>query len=384
MLQDKTNGRLDKFSGIANNFIGKLMQKKEIAFAFTSYKADYPQLQLEVDDEKANQLGVNVKDILSTMQAYFGTAQASDFNRFGKYYRVVVQADVADRTDPSAIDRVFVKNIKGEMVPVNTLVKLTRVFGSETASRYNLFNSIEVNAIPKPGYSSGDAIRAIQEVAKDELPTGFAYEFSGQTREEISSGGQSTIVFLMCLVFVYFLLAAQYESYILPLAVILSIPTGIFGVFVVLGLTGIENNIYVQVALIMLIGLLAKNAILIVEFALQRRKAGHDLVSSAIEAAKLRLRPIVMTSLAFVFGLFPMSIATGPSAQGNHSISIGAAGGMVSGVLLGLFIIPVLFVIFQHLQEKVTGVPFETDKENDDHHHRHGVTIPAIAKAELA
>src|SRR6195952_4686194 len=254
MLQDKTNGRLDKFSGVANNFIGKLMQKPAIAFAFTSYKADYPQLQLEVDDEKANQLGVSVKDILSTMQAYFGTAQASDFNRFGKYYRVEVQADIADRTDPSAIDRVFVKNKAGEMVPINTLVKLTRVYGSETASRFNLFNSIEVNAIPKPGFSSGDAIRAIEETAKEQLPSGFAYEFSGQTREEISSGGQSTIVFLMCLIFVYFLLSAQYESYILPLAVILSIPTGIFGVFVVLGLTGIENNIYVQVALIMLIG----------------------------------------------------------------------------------------------------------------------------------
>jgi HAE1 family hydrophobic/amphiphilic exporter-1 len=385
VLQDKTGGKLDKFSGVANNFIGKLMQKKEIAFAFTTFKADYPQVQLEVNDEKANQLGVSVKDILQTMQAYFGSAQASDFNRFGKYYRVIVQADIADRTDPASIDRVFVKNKTGEMVPINTLVKLTRVYGSETASRYNLFNSIQINAIPKPGFSSGDAIKAIQEVAKDELPSGFAYEFSGQTREEIGSGGQSTIVFLMCLVFVYFLLAAQYESYILPLAVILSIPTGILGVFVVLGFTGIENNIYVQVALIMLIGLLAKNAILIIEFAVQRRRAGQTLVASAIEAAKLRLRPIIMTSLAFVFGLFPMSIATGPSAQGNHSISIGAAGGMVSGVLLGLFIIPVLFVIFQHLQEKITGVPFALDKENEDHHnHKNGVQIPAIAKAELA
>lgn len=363
VLQDKTGGKLDNFSGIANNFIGKLMAKKEIAFAFTSFKADYPQLQLEVDDDKANQLGVNVKDVLQTMQAYFGSAQASDFNRFGKYYRVVVQADIADRTDPASIDRVFVKSKTGEMVPINTLVKLTRVFGSETASRYNLFNSIQVNAIPKPGYSSGDAIRAIQETAKEELPSGFAYEFSGQTREEISSGGQSTVIFILCLVFVYFLLSAQYESYLLPLAVILSIPTGIFGVFVVLGLTGIENNIYVQVALIMLIGLLAKNAILIIEFAVQRRKAGRGLVDAAIEAARLRIRPIIMTSLAFVFGLFPMSIATGPSAQGNHSISIGAAGGMLSGVILGLFIIPVLFVIFQHLQEKVSGKPVVTENE---------------------
>jgi HAE1 family hydrophobic/amphiphilic exporter-1 len=367
MLQDKTNGRLDKFSGVANNFIGKLMAKPAIAYAFTSYKADYPQLELEVDDQKAAQLGVNVKDILSTMQAYFGTAQASDFNRFGKYYRVIVQADIADRTDATAIDKVFVKNAAGANVPINTLVKLTRVYGSETASRYNLFNSIEVNAIPKPGYSSGDAIKAIQETAQEQLPNGYAYEFSGQTREEISSGGQSAIIFVLCLIFVYFLLAAQYESYILPLAVILSIPTGILGVFVVLGLTGIENNIYVQVALIMLIGLLAKNAILIVEFAVQRRKAGHSLVTSAIEAARLRIRPIIMTSLAFVFGLFPMSIATGPSAQGNHSISIGAAGGMVSGVILGLLIIPVLFVIFQGLQEKVTGVPPAAQLDENGH-----------------
>lgn len=357
VLQDKTGGKLDKFSGIANNFIGELMKRPEIAVAFTSFKADYPQLQLEVNDEKADQLGVSVKDILQTMQTYFGSAQASDFNRFGKYYRVIVQADVADRADPASIDRVFVKNRAGEMVPVNTLVKLNRIYGSETVSRYNLFNSIQVNAIPKPGFSSGDAIKAIQEVAVQQLPSGYAYEFSGQTREEIASGGQSTIIFMLCLVFVYFLLAAQYESYILPLAVILSIPAGIFGVFAAIGLTGIENNIYVQVALIMLIGLLAKNAILIVEFAAQRRRAGQPLVAAALEASKLRLRPIIMTSLAFVVGLFPMSIATGPSAQGNHSISIGAAGGMVSGVVLGLFVIPVLFIIFQFLQEKIRRRP---------------------------
>jgi HAE1 family hydrophobic/amphiphilic exporter-1 len=384
VLQDKTGGKLDKFSGVANNFIGKLMAQPAIAYAFTSFKADYPQLQLEVDDDKANQLGVSVKDILQTMQAYFGSAQASDFNRFGKYYRVVVQADIADRTDPASIDRVFVKNKAGAMVPINTLVKLTRVYGSETASRYNLFNSIEINAIPKPGYSSGDAIKAIQKTAKEQLPSGFAYEFSGQTREEISSGGQSTIVFLLCLVFVYFLLSAQYESYILPLAVILSIPTGILGVFIVLGLTGIENNIYVQVALIMLIGLLAKNAILIVEFAVQRRKAGQPLVAAAIEAARLRLRPILMTSMAFVFGLFPMSIATGPSAQGNHSISIGAAGGMVSGVLLGLFVIPVLFVLFQSLQERITGIPLAVLNAGDEHEQAklNGHHIPAVQEEE--
>ncbi|WP_291287225.1 efflux RND transporter permease subunit [Flavobacterium sp.] len=357
VLQDKTGGKLDKFSGVSQSFIGELMKRPEIAVAFTSFKADYPQLQLDINDEKANQLGVNVKDILQTMQTYFGSAQASDFNRFGKYYRVVVQADIADRADPSSIDRVFVKNKTGEMVPINTLVKLSRIYGSETASRYNLFNSISINAIPKPGFSSGDAIKAIEEVAAQQLPAGYSFEFSGQTREEISSGGQSATIFLLCLIFIYFLLAAQYESYILPLAVIFSIPAGIFGVFVAIGLTGIQNNIYVQVALVMLIGLLAKNAILIVEFAVQKRKSGQPLIRASIDAAKLRLRPIIMTSLAFVVGLIPMMSAKGPSAQGNHSISIGAAGGMISGVILGLFIIPVLFIIFQHLQEKVSGKP---------------------------
>jgi HAE1 family hydrophobic/amphiphilic exporter-1 len=365
VLQDKTGGKLDKFSGIANGFIGDLMKRPEIAYAFTSFKADYPQLQLEINDEKADQLGVSVKDILQTMQTYFGSAQASDFNRFGKYYRVIIQADVADRADPTSIDRVFVRNKTGEMVPIKTLVKLNRIYGSETVSRYNLFNSIQINAIPKPGYSSGDAIKAIQEVAA-QLPSGFVQEFSGQTREEISSGGQSTVIFLLCLIFIYFLLSAQYESYILPLAVIFSIPVGVFGVFVAIGITGIVNNIYVQVALIMLIGLLAKNAILIIEFAVQRRRAGRPLIAAALEASKLRLRPIIMTSLAFVVGLIPMMNASGPSAQGNHSISIGAAGGMISGVILGVLIIPVLFIIFQHLQEKISSKP--SKPVNNSHH----------------
>jgi HAE1 family hydrophobic/amphiphilic exporter-1 len=357
VLQDRNGGKLDKFSGVANNFMGELMKRPEIAVAFTAFRADYPQLEMEVDEVKAEQLGVNVKDILQTMQAYFGSSQASDFNRFGKYYRVMVQAEKADRTDPASMDGVLVKNRLGNMVPINTLVTMKRVYGPETASRYNLFNSIGINAIAKPGFSSGDAIRAVQEVAAKNLPNGFKYEFSGMTKEEISSGGQSVIVFALCLLFVYFLLAAQYESYILPFAVILSIPTGIFGVFAAIGMTGIENNIYVQVALIMLIGLLAKNAILIVEYAVQRRKAGKQLLHAAIEAAKLRLRPIIMTSLAFVVGLVPMMTATGPSAQGNHSISIGAAGGMITGVILGVFIIPVLFIVFQYLQEMVTGQP---------------------------
>ena len=359
VLQDRTGGSLEKFSGIGNNFIGELMKRPEVAVAFTPFRADYPQYEMEVDDTKAEQLSVSVKDLLQTMGAFYGSSQVSDFNRFGKYYRVMVQADKDTRATPESLTGIFVKNRLGEMVPVSTLVKLKRVYGPENASRYNLFNSMTVNAIPKPGVSTGDAIRAVEEVAAQHLPQGYTYEFSGMTREEILSGGQSVIIFVLSLLFVYFLLAAQYESYILPLAVILSIPTGIFGVFAAISLTGISNNIYVQVALIMLIGLLAKNAILIVEFAAQRRRAGHSLLASALEAAKLRLRPIIMTSLAFIAGMIPMMFATGPSAQGNHSISIGAAGGMLSGVVLGLFIIPVLFIVFQYLQEKISGAPVQ-------------------------
>jgi HAE1 family hydrophobic/amphiphilic exporter-1 len=355
VLQDRSGGELAKLGEVGQGFIAEMMKQPAIGVAFTSFRADYPQLEVEVDEVKAAQLGVSVKSILQTMQAYFGSAQASDFNRFGKYYRVLVQAGKASRTDLTALNGVFVKNKQGQMVPARTLVRLKRVYGPETASRYNLFNSLTINAVPKAGYSTGDAIKAVETVAEKHLPAGYTYEFSGLTREEISSGGQSTVVFLMCLVFVYFLLAAQYESYILPLAVLLSLPAGIFGVFAAIGLAGITNNIYVQVALVMLIGLLAKNAILIVEFALQRRRSGEPLVKAALEASASRLRPIIMTSLAFVVGMVPMMFATGPSAQGNHSISIGAAGGMLTGVVFGLFLIPVLFVIFQGLQERLSG-----------------------------
>ncbi|MGJ1268013.1 efflux RND transporter permease subunit [Sphingobacterium spiritivorum] len=374
VLQDRTGGDLGKFSTVGQKFIGELMQRPEVMMAFTTFRADYPQYELEVDDVKAEQLSVSTRDILQTMQSYFGSAQASDFNRFGKYYRVMLQADKTERSEPSAMDGIYVKNKFGEMVPINTLVRLNRVYGPETASRYNLFNSIGINAIPNPGFSSGDAIRAVEEVAAQQLPSGFTYEFSGMTKEEITSGGQSTVIFILCLVFVYFLLAAQYESYIIPLAVILSIPTGIFGVFAAIGMTGISNNIYVQVALVMLIGLLAKNAILIVEFAIQRRRTGLSIAASAFEAAKLRLRPIIMTSLAFIVGMIPMMGATGPSAQGNHSISIAAAGGMFSGVVLGLFIIPVLFIIFQSLQERVSKPDFK--KKN-------GSAVTAVTGHEL-
>jgi HAE1 family hydrophobic/amphiphilic exporter-1 len=240
------------------------------------------------------------------------------------------------------------------MVPANTLVTLKRVYGPETVTRNNLYNAVTINGVPKPGYSTGDAIKAIEETAKQVLPRGYAYEWTGVTREEIKTGNQTSFIFLLSIIFVFFLLAAQYESYILPFAVILTIPTGILGVFAFIGWAGIENNIYVQIGLIMLVGLLAKNAILIVEYAVQRRKAGMSLIASALEASQLRLRPILMTSFAFVVGLLPLIWAKGGSALGNRSIGTGAVGGMLTGVILGIFIIPVLFVIFQYLQEKVS------------------------------
>jgi len=356
VLQDRTGARLDKFSEIASGFTKELMKRKEIEAAFTTFRTDYPQLEMEVDAVKTKQLGVNIKDLMGVMQAYYGSVQTSDFNRFGKYYRVVMQANVASRATPESINGIFVKNTRGQMVPVNTLIKLKKVYGPETVSRYNLFNAISINATAKAGYSTGDAIAATEQVADKYLPAGYSYEWTGMSLEEKTSGGQAAKVFGLCLLFVYFLLAAQYESYILPLAVILSVPVGILGVLLAVNMAGLENNIYVQVAMVMLIGLLAKNAILIIEYAVQRRKAGMTLLDSALEASKLRLRPIIMTSLAFIVGLIPLMRAVGPSALGNRSIGTGAAGGMVLGVVLGVFIIPVLYVAFQYLHEKISGI----------------------------
>jgi hydrophobe/amphiphile efflux-1 (HAE1) family protein len=353
MLQDRTNGSMENLGNTAWAFIGALMQRKEIAFAFTTFAAGNPQYTMEVDNIKAKQLGVSITELMQTMQIYYGSSFVSDFNRFGKYYRVMAQADIAYRADAASLDGIYVKNKSGEMVPASALVTLKRVYGPETVTRNNLFNAVTINGQPKPGYSTGDAIKAIEETAKQVLPRGFAYEWTGVTKEEIKTGGQTIFIFMLSILFVFFLLAAQYESYILPLAVILTIPTGVLGVFAFIGFAGIENNIYVQIGMIMLVGLLAKNAILIVEYAVQRRRAGMGLVESALEASKLRLRPILMTSLAFIVGLLPLVFSHGASALGNHSIGISAIGGMLTGVILGVMIIPVLFVIFQHLQEKV-------------------------------
>lgn len=366
ILQDRTGGSLDKLSNVAYGFIGELMKRKEIAFAFTTFNNGNPQFNIEIDELRAKQLGVPISEILQTLQVYYGSSFASDFNRFGKYYRVIVQADANTRAEPSSLNGIFVKNMGGEMVPMNEVVELKKVYGPETVTRNNLFTSVSINGQPKPGYSSGDAIKAVEEVAAQYLPRGYSYEWVGMTKEEISAGGQAAIIFLLCLIFVYFLLAAQYESYILPLSVILSIPLGIFGVFLFIRLFGIDNNIYVQVGLIMLIGLLAKNAILIVEYAVQRRRAGMGLLAASLQAAKLRLRPILMTSFAFIVGLIPLMRASGSSALGNKSISTGAAGGMLTGVFLGIFVIPVLFIIFQYLQEKVSGKPKPTPIETTE------------------
>ncbi|MEP6682620.1 MAG: efflux RND transporter permease subunit [Parafilimonas sp.] len=362
MLEDRGNHSLDDLGKTSYAFIGALMKRPEIAAAFTTFSVGNPQYEIEVDNEKTKQLGVNVSDLLQTLQTYYGSSFVTDFNRFGKYYRVMSQADVQYREDASSLNNISVKNSSGEMVLVNTLIKLKRVYGPETITRNNLYNAVHINGVPKPGYSTGDAIKAIEETAKQSLPKGYSYEWIGMTREESSTGSQTVIVFLLSILFVYFILAAQYESYILPLAVILTIPVGILGVFTFIKIAGIENNIYVQVGLIMLVGLLSKNAILIVEYAVQRRRLGLSIVESALQAAQLRLRPILMTSLAFIVGLLPLVWSTGASAFGNRSIGTGAVGGMLTGVVFGVFVIPVLYVIFQYLQEKITGAP--TQKEH--------------------
>ena len=363
LVQDRNGGPLTTLGDVTNAFIGELMKRPEIAFAYTSFNTNNPQYLLHVDNAKAKQLNVSVANILSTLQVYFGSSYVSDFNRFGKYSRVVVEADAPYRKDPSSLDGIFLKNTNGEMVPVNELVSLERVYGPLSVNRTNLFNSTGISGDVKPGYSTGDGLKAVREVAAAYLPRGYTFEWSGISREESNTSAQTTLIFVLSIVFVYFLLAAQYESYILPFAVLLSIPTGLLGVFLFIRLTGIENNIYVQVGIIMLIGLLAKNAILIIQYAVARRRTGMELWEASLEACRLRLRPILMTSFAFIVGLLPLTWATGGSALGNRAIGTGAVGGMLTGVLLGVFIIPVLFVIFQSLQERISGKPFNVNEK---------------------
>ncbi|WP_031526239.1 efflux RND transporter permease subunit [Dyadobacter crusticola] len=346
-VQDRTGSDdLQKTAEITNQFVKDLMAAPEIASAFSSFDASFPQYMIHVDADIASKKGVSVDNAMSTLQTLIGSLYASNFIRFGQMYKVMVQADPSFRRSPEDILKLYVKNNRGEMVPFSTFIRLERVYGPELLTRYNMYTSAMINGDAAPGYSSGDAIKAVERVAATSLPKGFTYDWSGMTREEILSGNQAIYIFGICLIFVYLLLAAQYESFLLPLPVILSLPTGVFGAFLALKLMGLENNIYAQVSLVMLIGLLGKNAILIVEYAIIRQKEGRSVIDAVLEGATERLRPILMTSFAFVAGLIPLVVASGAGAIGNRSIGTAAAGGMLIGTLFGVIIIPGLYVLF--------------------------------------
>ena len=366
-LQDKTGGDINKFFQIYQQFIGALNQRPEIQQAYSTFNPTFPQYMVNVDVAKTKQAGISPSIVLSTLQGYYGGMYVSNFNRFGKLYRVMMQADPSARISPETLNQVKVR-VGNEMSPITNFITLERVYGPDIISRFNLFTSISVSGTPNPGYSNGDAIKAIQEVAAQTLPMGYGYEFSGMTREEQNSSAASTaIVFGLCLLFVYLLLSAQYESYILPLSVILSIPLGLMGSFLFAKIFGVNNNIYLQIGLIMLIGLLAKNAILIVEFALDRRKTGMSIVGAAIAGAAARLRPILMTGFAMIIGLLPLMLANGVGANGNRSLGTGAVGGMLIGMILQVLIVPALFVAFQKIQEKIQPLKWkDTDNAEID------------------
>ncbi len=352
MLQDRSDGDLSEFGVLVNEFIAELSQQEAIDNAFTSYNTNYPQYRLNIDYKKAKALGISVKDMMFTVQSNFGRTRVGDFNRFTRQYGVYMQSDIPYRESPEAFNAIYVKNSDNEMVPLNTIVKLEETFGPETVTRYNLYTAARINITPAEGYSTGDVMKTIEELSEKTLPASLNFEWTGMSLEEKKSGSDSIIVFIISIVLVYFILAAQYESFWLPMAVMLSLPTGIIGVFAFINIAGIDNNIYVQVGIIMLIGLLSKNAILIVEFASQKRKAGADILNAVLGASELRLRAIVMTSLTFVVGLIPLMFSEGSSAVGNKSVSIGTAGGMITGILLGIIIIPVLTYVFIQLNER--------------------------------
>ncbi len=364
-LQDKTGGSLDNFYQVAQDFIAELLKRPEIAMASTTFNPNFPQYRVDVDVAKCKQAGISPSDVLSALQGYLGGMYSSNFNRFGKLYRVMMQAEPNARVSPESLNNIKIRN-GSEMAPITNFITLEKVYGPDNINRFNMYTSMTVNGNPADGYSSGEAIKAIEEVASQTLPVGYGYEFSGMTREEqSSSSGTTAIIFMLCLVFVYLLLSAQYESYILPLSVIFSIPFGLAGSFVFAWIMGVENNIYLQIALIMLIGLLAKNAILIVEFALDRRRTGMPIVNAAIDGAAARLRPILMTSLAMVIGLLPMMFAHGVGANGNSTLGAGAVGGMLIGMICQIFIVPALFVVFQIIQEKIKPLTWN-DLDNKD------------------
>ena len=378
-MQDKTGGSLDHFFEVVNSYTAALEARPEINSAKTTFNPSFPQYQLDIDAAACKKAGISPSDILSTMQGYFGGLYASNFNRFGKMYRVMIQAEPDATKNMESLNRIKVRS-GNEMAPITQFVSMKKVYGPDIISRFNLYTSMKVMVAPASGYTSGQALQAIAEVAKENLPTGFGYELGGMAREEASSSGSTTgIIFVLCFVFVYLLLSAQYESYILPLAVLLSVPFGLMGSFIFVNGFGalgsipalkmivgsMSNDIYMQIALIMLMGLLAKNAILIVEFALDRRKQGMSISWAAVLGAAARLRPILMTSLAMIVGLLPLMFAFGVGAHGNRTLGSSAIGGMLIGMILQIFIVPVLFVVFQWLQEKVKPMEWDSLDESE-------------------
>ncbi|MBQ8158800.1 MAG: efflux RND transporter permease subunit [Prevotella sp.] len=365
VMQDRTGGDLNKFFGVVQDFLAELNKRPEFQMAMTSYNPNYPQYMIHVDVAKCKQAGISPRVVLTTLQGYYGGLYASNFNAYGKLYRVMVQGDPSTRTTPESLKSIYVRTGKG-MAPVEEFCKIERVYGPSNINRFNLFTSINITGTVADGVSTGEAIKAAQEVAAEVLPTGYSYDYMGLTREEAKASNTTAVIFLLCFIFIYLILSAQYESYILPLAVVLSVPFGLAGCFGFTALFGHANDIYMQISLIMLIGLLAKNAILIVEFALERRRTGMAISWAAILGAAARLRPILMTSLAMIIGLLPMMFASGVGKNGNQTLGAAAVGGMLLGTLFQIIVVPGLFVIFQTLQEKFRPMVFEGDEENPD------------------
>ncbi len=355
-MQDKQGGDINTFFQTTQQYIGALNRRPEISMAYSTFDVRYPQWTVEVDASKCKRAGITPDQVLATLSGYYGGQYVSNFNRFSKVYKVMIQADPKYRMDEASLDNAFVRMASGEMAPLSQFVSLTRSYGAESLSRFNMYNSIAVSAMPAEGYSTGDAIRAVQETAVTALPKGYGYAFGGITREESLQSGTTAIIFGICILMIYLILSALYESFIVPLAVILAVPAGLMGSFLFARVAGLENNIYLQTGLIMLIGLLSKTAILLTEYASERRKAGMGLIASAVSAAKARFRPILMTVLTMIFGLFPLVVASGVGANGNRSLGTGAVGGMFVGTLALLFIVPALFVTFQWLQERIRPV----------------------------
>ena len=355
-MQDKMGGDMNEFFTTTQQYLGALNQRPEISMAYSTFDVRYPQWTVEVDAAKCKRAGITPDAVLSTLSGYYGGQYVSNFNRFSKVYRVMIQADPVFRLDETSLDNAFVRMSNGEMAPLSQFVTVTRSYGAESLSRFNMYNSIAVNAMPADGYSTGDAIKAVQETAEQSLPKGYGYDYGGITREENQQSGTTIIIFGICFLMIYLILSALYESFIIPFAVLLSVPCGLMGSFLFAWMFGLENNIYLQTGLIMLIGLLAKTAILLTEYAAERRKAGMGLIASAVSAAKARLRPILMTALTMIFGLFPLMMSSGVGANGNRSLGTGVVGGMTIGTLALLFIVPTLFIAFQWLQERLRPV----------------------------